>query len=124
MVNLNNDRESPIESMVTMMFEDDWKAFMKGISEENRASNYRLLKVVARVKGPEYLQGVKHLLKKVGTATRITFVNKAKGLHFSNPKWNACGEVLIDQRSTAEGMQMDIYVPVKPGKYLYLRKYT
>jgi hypothetical protein len=124
MIDLNNDRESPIESMVAIMFENDWKAFIKGISEENRASNCRLLKAVAKAKGAEYMKGVKHLLQKVGTATRITFANKAKGMHFSNPEWNACGKVMIDQRSTAEGMQMEIYIPVKPGKYLYLRKYS
>lgn len=123
MIDLHNDREHPVEQFFDEMFEDGWKEFVKGMREENRASNYRLLKVIANAKGPEFLQGVKHLLQKVGTATRITFVNKAKGMHFNNPVWSACGGVLIDQRSTSEGMQMDIYIPVKPNKYLWLRKH-
>jgi hypothetical protein len=123
MIDLNNDREHPVEQFFDEIFDAGWKAYIKTLQEENRASNYRLLKVIAKVKGTEFLQGVKHLLQKVGTATRITFVNKAKGIHFSNPDWTACGDVLIDQRSTAEGMQMDIYIPVKPNKYLWLRKH-
>src|SRR6476659_2282299 len=124
MIDLNNSREHPIEQFFDEIFEHDWKEFMKGVREENRASNCRLLKVVAKVKGTEFMAGVKHLLQKAGTATRITFVNEAKGMHFSNPKWKACGQVLIDQRSTSEGMQMEIYIPIKPGKYLYLSKQT
>ena len=123
MIDLNNDREHPVEQFFEDAFDAGWKAFVKKIQEENRVSNFRLLRVIEKVKGPEYLQGVKHLMQKVGTGNRIVFAKNAHGLHFSNPEWNACGQVLIDQRSTAEGMQMDIYIPVKPNKYLWLRKH-
>lgn len=102
------------------IFEQGWREFVKHIREENRQSNYRLMKVIARVKGVEYLESLKVILKTVGAGSRIRFANKAKGIVFHKPEWSGIGDIYIDQRSTPEGMRCEIYMPVKEGKYLYL----
>lgn len=103
------------------IFDEGWKEFIKHIQEQHRRSNYRLMKVVGRVKGKEYLQSLKVILKTVGTGSLITFSKTAKGLVFLNPKWVGIGEVYIDQRSTPDGiMRCDIYMPLKPGKFLHI----
>jgi hypothetical protein len=79
-----------------------------------------MLKVIARAKGPEYLESLKVILKTIGTGSRIRFSNKATGLIFRKPEWNGIGDVYIDQRSGPDGMKCNIYMPVKEGKYLHL----
>ena len=105
-------------------FEEDWKEFVKGIREENRKSNYRLLKVIKRVKGDAYLNSLKHVLKSAGTFHLIKFSKEKRGLIFKRPEWSGIGNVSIDQRSHAQGgMKQDIYIPLKPGKYLHIQNY-
>lgn len=107
-------------TVIDMWFDAGWRQFMKHIREENRQSNYRLMKVVARVKGKAYLNSMKVILRTVGTGQRIRFADKACGAIFRNPKWEGIGDVWIDQRSSSEGMKLDIYMPIKPGKFLHL----
>lgn len=101
-------------------FDQGWREFVKHVREENRQSNYRLMKVVARVKGIEYLESLKVILKTVGTGSRIRFSNVATGVIFRKPEWNGIGDVYVDQRSSPEGMKCNIYMPLKEGKYLHL----
>lgn len=102
------------------IFEQGWREFVKHVREENRHSNFRLMKVVGKVKGAEYLESLKVILKTVGAGSRIRFANKANGIVFHKPEWSGIGDIYIDQRSTPEGMRCEIYMPVKEGKYLHL----
>ena len=105
-------------------FEEDWKQFVKSIREENRRSNYRLMKVIAKVKGIEYLESLKVILKTIGTGSLIRFSNKASGTVFHKPEWNGIGDIYIDQRSMPKDvMKCDIYMPLNPGKFLHLTTY-
>lgn len=104
-------------------FERGWREYVKHIREENRQSNYRLMKVIARVKGFDYLDSLKVILKTVGTGSRLRFADKATGMIFRKPEWKGIGDVYIDQRSTPEGMKCEIYMPVKKGKFLHLTSY-
>jgi hypothetical protein len=45
MIDLNNDREHPVEQFFDDAFDAGWKAFVKKCQEENRVSNFRLLRV-------------------------------------------------------------------------------
>lgn len=103
------------------LFDEGWKEFIKHVQEQHRRSNYRLMKVVGRVKGKAYLQSLKFILKTVGSGSLITFSNTAKGLVFSRKEWAGIGDVIIDQRSTADGiMRCEIFMPLKPGKFLHI----
>jgi hypothetical protein len=111
---------------INFWFEEDWKKFVNHIREENRRSNYRLMKVVAKMKGKEYVNSLKLILKTVGTGSLIKFSKEAKGFAFNKPEWAGIGEVYINQRSTSlyEGMMTcDIYMPVKEGKFLHITTY-
>ena len=119
---LENERQHPVEGVLMEILNEDWKKFLQSIRDENRQSNYRLLKVVGMVKGEAYLDSLKVILKQAGTAHLIRFSNKATGQVFNDKHWAGVGSVHIDQRSTAEGMIMDIYILVKPNKYLWIRK--
>jgi hypothetical protein len=123
MMDLNNDREHPVEKFFEEVFEAGWKSFINSMKDEHRKSNYRLLKVIDKVKGRAYLNSVKTIIKNVGADSLIRFSNEASGQVFTYPEWVSCGPVQIDQRSTAEGMVMEIYIPVKENKYLWIRKY-
>jgi hypothetical protein len=117
---MNNSEMLKVAVEIDSWFEQGWREFVKHVREENRQSNYRLMKVVAKVKGAEYLESLKVILKTVGTGSRIRFSNKAFGLTFRKPEWEGIGDVYIDQRSGPDGMKCNIYLPVKKGKYLTL----
>lgn len=115
-----NNEFVKVAMAIDLWFEEGWKEYVKHIREENRRSNYRLMKAVAKVNGREYLESLKVILKTVGTGSLIRFSNKATGIVFCKPEWRGIGDVYIDQRSTTDGMKCDIYMPVKSGKFLHL----
>lgn len=117
---MTNTEFNQVAMAIDSWFEQGWREFVKHIREENRESNYRLMKVIARVKGVEYLESLKVILKTVGTGSRIRFSNKATGVIFRKSEWNGIGDVYIDQRSVPDGMKCNIYMPVKDGKFLHL----
>lgn len=105
------------------IFEEDWKEFIQEVQRKNRESNYRLLTVIKKVKGKEYLNSLKAIMKKVGTGALLRFTNERKGVPFTQKRWEGVGEVYVDQYSSAEGMVCDLYIQVKEGKYLTLKKH-
>lgn len=119
----NEDRATGLEKAIMDIFDRDWKEFVKHIKEKNRASNYRLLKIIAEVKGLEYLNALKRLMKRVSVDTLITFSNEKSGTPFKQVEWAELGEVYFEQHSTADGMVCNVYIPIKPGKYLHLIKH-
>jgi len=117
------DNESKVNFIIDDWFDEGWNEFVKQIQEENRISNYRLMKVVGRVRGKAYLNSLKSILKTIGAGSLIRFSDEAKGVVFNKPEWSGIGDVIIDQRSTPVGMRCDIYMPVKKGKFLHVTTY-
>jgi len=118
-----DNEQRTVHFIIDDWFEEGWKEFVKHVQEENRRSNYRLMKVVGRVRGKAYLNSLKSILKTVGGGSLIRFSNEAKGLVFTKPEWSGIGGVIIDQRSTPDGMRCDIYMPVKKDKFLHVTTY-
>lgn len=114
------DNEPKVHFIIDDWFDEGWREFVKHVQQENRRSNYRLMKVVGRVKGKAYLNSLKVILKTVGAGSLIRFADNAKGLVFNKSEWSGIGDVIIDQRSTSDGMKCDIYMPVKKGKFLHI----
>lgn len=111
----NEERSTPLEDAIEDMFDDGWKEFVKDIIDKNKASNFRLLTVVEKVKGKDFSSDLKRILKTVGGTCRIEIVRKVLGIQMNDRRWKSFPVIWVNQK------QSSIYGANKPEGYLYVK---
>jgi len=110
----NEDRSTPLEDYLEKEFDKGWESFVKKIIEENKASNYRLLKVLEGVKDKQYVNDAKAILKTVGGTCRIEIVRSITGMQMKDRRWKSFPTIWVNQK------QSSIYGNNKPEGWLYV----
>lgn len=121
----NEDRSTPLENYIEKEFDKGWVEFVKGIIEENKASNYRLLRVLEKRQGKQFVNDAKAILKTVGGTCRIEIVRSTAGMQMSDRRWKSFPLIWVNQKQTSiygkpEGW---IYVPLDAKRFLSFHYY-
>lgn len=99
-------------------FDDGWKSFVKGIQQENDISNVRLFKILASLKGNDFVADLIKLMGKHHKHAYLELTKNPKGILLKDSRFKTIPELMIDKYTAGSYREGKVYVQVKPDRWV------
>lgn len=114
----NNPKREALYSALDSVFNAGWEVFVKQLREENDRCNERLFRVVAAIKGNDFVDELRKFHAEIEEQSLIRVVRKPSGMQITDNRWNFMKTFWIDQRNISGEYHGSICIQVKENRWL------
>lgn len=109
--------KDPLSAAIDQYFNDGWKQFAKDCRQRNRVSNERMYRLLAAIKGPEFVEQVRQYKITVRAKdSRLRIARKPLGLPAPSKEF---GTIWVHQGRNGLGKYTRIWIQVKPDRWIH-----
>ena len=99
-------------------FDAGWKSFVKGIQQENDISNVRMFKILAALKGNDFVADLIKLMGKNHKHAYLELTKKPKGILLKDSRFKTIPDLMIDKYTAGSYREGKVYVQVKSDRWV------
>jgi|ERR1035437_1326871 hypothetical protein len=105
--------------LVYIGFDEGWDELIVEIKVANKKSNDRLMRVIEKLKGRQFVKDVYRLMKLMGRSNGyISIVSYPKGQKMTDDRTNTISEMWVELKYTTEEMKGTVGIQVKENRWL------
>ena len=100
-------------------FDAGWEKYVEGIQQQNDISNVRMFKILAAIRGNDFVSDLISLMGKKNKRALLRLTKKPKGILLKDNRYKSIPELMINKYPSGSYRDGEVYVQVRSDRWVW-----